>query len=131
MVRQARSSVSGFGYTLFNDTDRNKAVEMTIPLNEDGHCTFRPGDENLFVTDTYPKKGVGQKLLLGDLRTRRLVELGTFYCPEAFMEKGYRCDLHPRWDLAGNRICIDTLMDGTRQIVVYDVSEVVKRIRHQ
>lgn len=88
-------------------------------LKEDGHNTWSP-DKRFMLTDTYPDPGNRQHLLLYDLHSDRVTELGHFYAPYV---RGYRCDLHPRWDHSGNYIIIDSAHEnGKRQTYVFEVT---------
>ena len=54
----------------------------------------------------------------------RKVMLGRFLSPLPFRGE-IRCDLHPRWSRDGRQVCFDSVHEGTRQIYVMDVSEIV------
>jgi hypothetical protein len=110
--------------------DRAQKIQMVEQrlVWEDGHCSVRPGKQNHILIDTYPDAFCRQKLMVYDMGGKRLIELADLYCPKEYHAKGYRCDLHPRWDRTGNRVCVDSLQDGTRQMYVYDVSEALKEI---
>ena len=38
-----------------------------------------------------------------------------------------KCDLHPRWDRANRRICVDAARDGVRQCLIFDAEQVLDR----
>ena len=37
-----------------------------------------------------------------------------------------RSDLHPRWNRDGTQICFDSVHEGTRQVYVLNVKEIVE-----
>lgn len=85
----------------------------------DGHPS--PSPDNLWlVTDTYPDRYGDQHLRLISLQDDHLFDLGDFYSPLRY--RGVvRCDLHPRWDRDGQRICVDSARSGTRALYVIDL----------
>lgn len=90
-------------------------------LTEDGHCSFSP-DRNWVLNDTYPDKYDMRTLMLVRFRDAKRVELARLYSPKARWWGEIRCDLHPRWNRDGTRICVDSVHDGTRQMYMMDVS---------
>lgn len=122
------SKVSAKGLLLLRDGNPEAEVIERRLLWEDGHYSVRPGRPDHILTDTYPDVFCRQKLMVYDMGRKRLLDLADLFCPKAYHGKGYRCDLHPRWDRTGTRVCIDSLQDGTRQMYVYDVAEALKRL---
>jgi len=83
---------------------------------EDGHPSLSPSGD-LLITDTYPDRAGEQTLLVYSMREGLLREAGRFYSP--FRYRGsQRCDLHPRWDRTGTRICFDSVHENKRTICV-------------
>jgi len=93
-------------------------------LTEDGHCSFSP-DGRWLLTDTYPDREESKRtLILYDLRRDRRVDVGRYYAiPEITGE--FRCDLHPRWSRDGTQVCFDSIHEGSRQMYVVDVAELM------
>jgi len=82
----------------------------------DGHPSLSPSGD-LLITDTYPDRAGEQTLLVYSMREGLLREAGRFYSP--FRYRGpQRCDLHPRWDRTGTRICFDSVHENKRTICV-------------
>lgn len=119
-------------YLLFRDrTDSIEKIGEGI-LNQDGHCTWSP-DERWILTDTYPDDDRFRTLILFDHEDGMRTDIGRFYAlPEGISprsgwdESGMRCDLHPRWNRSGDKVCIDSVHEGTRQMYTLDVSAIVK-----
>ncbi|QDV37370.1 TolB-like translocation protein [Tautonia plasticadhaerens] len=116
---------SGDAFYLF-DIDSGAIEPMGRDvLPRDGHCSYSP-DREWILNDTYPDSDRMQTLMLyrpgDDLR----VEVGEFYLsPE--LSGPVRCDLHPRWNRDGTRVCIDSAHeDRTRQLYVVDVSSITE-----
>lgn len=86
-------------------------------LTEDGHPSMSPNSTELFVTDTYPDKLGEQKLFVFDRTRNKLLEVCSFYTPSKYKGE-VRCDLHPRWDHSGQRICVDTAHAGERRLCI-------------
>jgi len=120
----ARKRGIGDRFFLFKDQSEDFEIIGDGILTRDGHCSYSP-DRRWILTDTYPDKNNERRLLLYNPDEDRLVEIGRFYSkPE--LKGEIRCDLHPRWSRDGKRICIDSTHEGTRQMYVIEVSEIVK-----
>jgi len=120
----ARKRGIGDRFFLFRDQSEDFEIIGDGVLTRDGHCSYSP-DRRWILTDTYPDKNNERRLLLYNPGEDRLVEIGRFYSkPE--LKGEIRCDLHPRWSRKGDKICIDSTHEGTRQMYVIDVSEIVK-----
>ena len=118
----------GTFFHLYEDQTEKKAVIGKDVLTHDGHCTYSP-DAEWLLTDGYPDRERMQPLMLYRPSDGELVELGRFYLPPENRGQ-FRCDLHPRWDRNGARICIDSMHEGgQRQIYVLDVSGITNPSR--
>lgn len=123
LLAWSREPDSGNKFHLYEDMTDNVQVIGEDILKQDGHCTYSPCGQWI-LTDTYPDRERMQTLMLYHPKDGTLVTLGRFYQaqPEDIQ---LRCDLHPRWNRAGNRICIDSKMSGQRQMYLLDVSGIV------
>ena len=105
------------------------AAQRTIlgpgSLTADGHPMFHPGGRWV-VTDTYPDSARRQALILFDSRSGRRIDIGSFHADPSVGDGDLKCDLHPRWDRAGRRICVDTTRAGVRQCVIVDAAPVLE-----
>jgi hypothetical protein len=127
-----RHRVLGDRYLLF--TDKSGEVESIGVgiLTEDGHCSFSP-DSKWMLTDTYADEEGYRTLILYNWESKQRIDIGKFYSlpsdsyPKDWVISGMRCDLHPRWNRDGTQVCIDSVHEGTRQIYVVDVKEIVNR----
>ena len=103
--------------------DKTQEYKMLWPeLRTDGHCSYSP-DGGGIITDTYPNRKRIASLYLcteGDNRSRRIARV---YAPFRY-DNDCRCDLHPRWNHAGNKICIDSVHEGKREMYVISVWKV-------
>ena len=115
----------GQKYYLIND--RTLEYEEVRPdiLTKNGHCSFTR-DGSWLLTDEYPDANSLQALLLWHMAEERLVVLGRFLSPLPFRGE-IRCDLHPRWSRDERHVSFDSIHDGSRQIYVVDVGNVVER----
>ena len=64
------------------------------------------------------------ELMLYDLRKEQKISLGMFHSDEIFTGD-IRCDLHPRWSKDGQMITFDSVHEGSRQIYMVDVLEIM------
>ncbi len=119
----ARHPSRGDGFYLF--VDRSEEVEAVGEeiLTCDGHCSYSP-DRRWILTDTYPDEQNFRTLILFRPEDGLRVDIGRFYSPP-HLSGPIRCDLHPRWSRDGLSVCIDSAHEGTRQVYVINVSEVV------
>ncbi len=125
LLAWARTKEAGDRYYLINLVTGDKEVigEGILAIYGDGHPSFSP-DKHWILTDTYPDKSRKQHLLLYEVATEKLVEVGSFFAPLKF-SNAKRCDLHPRWSPDGNAISIDSTYEGKRRTYILDVSAIV------
>ncbi len=90
-------------------------------LVEDGHCSFSP-DRAWLLNDTYPDRFDMRTLMLYRFPDGPRVDVARLHSPKARWWGEIRCDLHPRWDRSGKRVCVDSVHDGSRQMYIVDVS---------
>lgn len=116
-----RKKETGNHYYLMKDKTRE--YKMFWPeLNTDGHCSYSP-DGSLIITDTYPNRRRIASVYLcteNDNRARRIARVSA---PFRY-DNDCRCDLHPRWNREGTKICIDSVHEGKRGLYVLPVPTV-------
>lgn len=116
-----RKKETGDHYYLMKD--KTQEYKMFWPeLNTDGHCSYSP-DGSLIITDTYPnRKRIASVYLCteNDNRERRVARVAA---PFRY-DNDCRCDLHPRWNREGTKICIDSVHEGKRGLYVIPVPAV-------
>lgn len=123
-------------------------------ITEDGHPMTNPINNNWCINDTYPDKNGIRTLMLYNFLTNERIDLGTFKMlmdkPDmtlaetyftgvdpkilncisqeelSFTRSGLHCDLHPRWSRDGQLAIFDSIHEGTRQIYVAHVGELIK-----
>lgn len=93
-------------------------------LVEDGHVSFSP-DRCWVLNDTYPDRYDMRTLMLYRWPRGERIDLARLYSPKARWWGEIRCDLHPRWNRDGTKICIDSVHSGERQMYVMDVAEFI------
>lgn len=123
-----RKKETGNHYYLMRD--QTQEYKMYWPeLNTDGHCSYSP-DGTRIITDTYPnRKRIASVYLCteADNRARRIARVSA---PFRY-DNDCRCDLHPRWNHAGTKVCIDSVHDGKRGLYVIPVPQInAKRYEH-
>jgi hypothetical protein len=107
-------------------TDRSDEVSAIGEgsLTQNGHMATSP-DGRWLLTDTYPAPETSERtLILYDLVGEQRHDIGRFHADPA-LGKVARCDLHPRFDPSGTRVCIDSVHEGERQMYVVDLSGIV------
>ena len=116
-----RKKETGNHYYLMKD--QTQEYKMYWPeLNTDGHCSYSP-DGKFIITDTYPnRKRIASVYLCteDDNRSRKIARV---FAPFKY-DNDCRCDLHPRWNRAGTKICIDSVHEGRRGLYVIPVPQI-------
>ena len=112
----------GQGYYLMKDKTR-EYVHLWKYLNGDGHPSYSP-DGRYVVTDSYPnRRRIASIRLLKDSE-----DCGSVVC-KVFAPFKYdndtRCDLHPRWDRGGKRVCFDSVFEGSRGLYEVNVGDMM------
>lgn len=93
-------------------------------LAEDGHCTFSP-NRQWVLNDTYPDRFDMRTLMLVKWPEGKRIDVARLHSPKSKWWGEIRCDLHPRWSRDGNKVCIDSVHQGTRQMYEVDVGDLV------
>jgi hypothetical protein len=101
-------------YLLFEDGAGNCETVAEGILISDGHPQYSP-DRRWILTDTYPDRLRVQNLILFDTVERKRYNIAKLREPIEF-DHDLRCDLHPRWNRAGTRICFDSAHTGQRSL---------------
>ncbi len=112
-------------YWLFTDKMRETRKIGETAFSTDGHCSFSP-DGRWMLTDTYPDVRDGKRsLILYRWPDGPRIDLGRFYGPRPERTEE-RCDLHPRFSRDGKQVCVDSIHEGSRQMYVLDVAEIIR-----
>jgi hypothetical protein len=119
--KKLRSAVYKESFRLFDITTGSSHAVGEQVLTEDGHPQSCPTNKNLIVNDTYPDKDFLQKLMVYDLSTGDCRNLAKLETQPEISETQWRCDLHPRWNPQGSKVCFDSAHSGRRQLCVMDI----------
>ncbi len=101
------------------ESGHNETIGTGV-LTEDGHCSFSP-DGKWVLNDTYPDRHDMRTLMLYDWHEGRRIDIARLYSPKDKWWGEIRCDLHPRWNRNGQKICVDSVHSGERQLYVMDL----------
>lgn len=118
IVAYAHKKNNGNAYFLMRDKT-NKYKKMWPELTMDGHPSYSP-DRKIVVTDTYPDRTRMATIYI--IVHDKVNRLGRVFAPFKY-DNDVRCDLHPRWNRKGNRICFDSVFEGKRGLYVIDIEE--------
>ncbi|MEM7583031.1 MAG: hypothetical protein AAF560_06600 [Acidobacteriota bacterium] len=124
--RWAHRQLTPDGFLRITDQSGQRDVIAAPDLPRDGHMSFRPGDPSWMLVDSYPDPERRQHLMAYHVERQLCRPLGWFVTLADQQATGYRCDLHPRWSPCGNRVVIDSLHEGLRQIYVLDVRQALE-----
>ncbi len=103
--------------------DKTQEYKMYWPeLNTDGHCSYSP-DGRLIITDTYPNRKRIASVYLCTEDDNRSRQIARVFAPFRY-DNDCRCDLHPRWNRKGDKVCIDSVHNGQRGLYVISVPNV-------
>lgn len=91
-------------------------------FSNDGHPSYSP-DRSLIVTDSYPDRAriASINLMDGDESKKENKTIARVFTPFKY-DNDTRCDLHPRWNHAGDEICFDSVFEGHRGLYVLDLT---------
>lgn len=110
----------GPGYYLMKD--RTQEYNHCWPqFSNDGHPSYSP-DKRLIVTDSYPDRAriASINIMDGDECKVENNTIARVFAPFRY-DNDTRCDLHPRWNHAGNKICFDSVFEGHRGLYVVEI----------
>lgn len=146
---------AGKHFMMITDTDQPIIKPFAQGLiTEDGHPMTNPINNNWCINDTYPNKDGIRTLMLYNFQTNQRIDIGTFKMlnekPDmslaekyftgvdpkilssisqeelAFTRSGLHCDLHPRWSRDGQQAVFDSIHEGTRQIYIAQVGNLIE-----
>lgn len=114
-------------YVLFKDQEpANYQIVGHKIFTSDGHPSFDKTGR-WFVTDTYPDRRRVQNLVLYDMYKQVRYDIARLPMPAKFRSpssyKHWACDLHPRWDRSGTKLCFDATYTGVRSLCTIDLGE--------
>ncbi|MBT3266565.1 hypothetical protein HN371_05385 [Candidatus Poribacteria bacterium] len=119
----ARHYDVGDRFFLYTDLSEQREVVGDGVLTRDGHCSYSP-DRRWVLNDAYPNRDNHRTLMLYRPADDTRIDIGEFYTmPELGGE--IRCDLHPRWNRDGTKVCFDSTHEGERQVYTIDVADIV------
>ncbi len=110
-----------FGNAYVEFTDHSNSIRKLsdkLPVRDGHPSTFY---NEWMVTDTYPDLSRYSRLLLYNLNTDKVIELGRFYQPLKY-NGVKRIDLHPKWNMDGTRVYFESGHNGKRNLYYVDVS---------
>ncbi|MDP6506630.1 MAG: hypothetical protein QF886_23595, partial [Planctomycetota bacterium] len=110
----ARKYDVGDFFFLYEDQSENYEIIGEGVMVQDGHCSYSP-DESWILNDTYPDSESMRTLYLYHPGSNQRFDVGRFLSPPEISGE-IRCDLHPRWNRDGTRVCFDSAHEGERQI---------------
>jgi len=121
-----RKKETGDHYYLMKDMT-DEYVMLWPELNRDGHCSYSP-DRRYVITDTYPDRRRMASIYLckenngKECMTGRIAKV---YSPFRY-DNDCRCDLHPRWNRCGDKICFDSVHNGKRGLYYMSIDTIRK-----
>ena len=115
----------GPGYYLMKDKTQ-EYFHCWSQLSNDVHPSYSP-DRNLIIADTYPDRArvVAVKLMDGDEKKTDVKIIAKVFALFKY-DNDTRCDLHPRWNHKGDKICFDSVFEGHRGMYVVGIGKALK-----
>ena len=111
---------SGQGYYLMQDKTQNYQ-RLWPHISNDGHPSYSP-DGSLVVTDSYPNRARLANVKV--MNEQENIVIANVFAPFKY-DNDTRCDLHPRWNRAGNKICFDSVFEGHRGLYTVSIDGIV------
>lgn len=118
---------TGPGYYLMKDKT-DKYIHCWPQFSNDGHPSYSP-DGKYIVTDSYPDRArvASINLMDGNERKKENTTIARVFAPFKY-DNDTRCDLHPRWNHSGDKICFDSIFEGHRGLYVVEIEKNKKNI---
>lgn len=116
ILAYARKKETGNGYYLMKDKTK-EYTHMWLELISDGHPSYSP-DGSMVVTDTYPNRSRVASVYV--IKRDSIKTVARVFAPFKY-DNDLRCDLHPRWNRAGDEVCFDSVFEGKRGLYVVGV----------
>ncbi len=99
--------------------DKSDGYRLLWPsLERDGHCSY--SFDGKVVTDTYPDKRRMATVYVCDDVYGKIIVVAKVFSPFRY-DNDCRCDLHPRWNHMGDKICIDSAHEGKREMYLINI----------
>ncbi|MGG1687213.1 hypothetical protein [Pseudalkalibacillus sp. NRS-1564] len=118
ILAYARKKEIGNGYYLMKDKTM-EYIHMWPELVVDGHPSYSP-DGSLVVTDTYPNRSRLASVFV--IKENNVNTIARVFAPFKY-DNDLRCDLHPRWNRSGDKICFDSVFEGKRGLYVVGIKK--------
>lgn len=99
-------------YTIDTKTGQIRLMSEKLKDFGDGHPSFYG---KRMLLDSYPDRSRMQNLYIYNADTDGVEKIGSFLSPVIFFGET-RCDLHPRWSNCGNKVLIDSVHGGKREL---------------
>ena len=109
ILAYARKKETGNGYYLMKDKTK-EYTHMWPELISDGHPSYSK-DESTVVTDTYPNRSRVASVYV--IKQDKIKTVARVFAPFKY-DNDLRCDLHPRWNRSGDKICFDSVFEGKK-----------------
>ena len=109
----AHKNGTGNGYYIMKDKTE-EYTQIVENLTVDGHPSYSPNKKTI-LTDTYPNRSrISKVITIENDKEKVLAEV---FAPFKY-DNDTRCDLHPRWNREGTKICIDSVFEGKRALYI-------------
>ena len=111
----------GPGYYLMKDKTQ-EFFHCWPQFSNDGHPSYSPNGK-LIVTDSYPDRArvASINVMDGDESKKENTTIARVFAPFKY-DNDTRCDLHPRWNHAGDKICFDSVFEGHRGVYTVKIN---------
>ena len=112
----------GAGYYLMKDKTQ-EYQHLWPQFSNDGHPSYCPTGNGDVVFDSYPDKRRVQEIKVAkdsDIEGKNIKVVAKVFSPFRY-DNDTRCDLHPRWNRDGSKVCFDGTFEGHRGLYVVNL----------
>src|SRR5699024_3086020 len=94
----------------------SKRYTRLVTMNIDGSDMYNLSDDDMTSHCSWKND---EEISFYIMKSNKMKIIAKVFAPFKY-DNDVRCDLHPRWNKKGNKICIDSVLNGKRNLYIID-----------